>query len=144
MSQFDNILQDLTPEFTTQAYQGRHKYPVLNQKYELTKRLDEGYSSVVYECRSLSNPDEFVVLKLLKLRHLKSPNGIYSLEKEIEVQSCLSHKNICKILIRYHYPLPCACGMLDPICGACCNGLRQSQQLKWSRLNARLFNDSWA
>ena len=70
---------------------------VFNNKYEISKKIGEGFSSHVYLCRDLEDSGKFTALKIIKSKFLKQDsNAIEKVKKEYEIQKQLNHSNINK------------------------------------------------
>jgi serine/threonine protein kinase len=62
------------------------KHPIFNNEYEILSSLGEGNTSKVYMARKISNPKQFVALKLLKEEFLsRDQDSIRSVENEIQI-----------------------------------------------------------
>ena len=62
------------------------------------EQIGEGKTALVYRAQSLSNPDKFFAIKILK-KKVKSVNHNieYFINQEIEIHYSLNHKNIVKV-----------------------------------------------
>lgn len=78
--------------------EGKSKYPILNEKYELRRELGEGKTSKVYLAYDVSNHAQKYAVKILKNEYINSDEKAQeSVIREVAVLETLKHKHIVQI-----------------------------------------------
>ena len=71
---------------------------MLDDRYEIKKKIDEGTYAKVYLAQDWLNADSKVVLKILRSRAFVKPRDKEQVHKEIQNHSLMDHKNVLRML----------------------------------------------
>ena len=76
----------------------RSKAVMIDQRYEIRKKIDEGTYAKVYQAKDWNLGGKDVVLKILRPRAYVKASDKLQVKKEIENHSKLDHKNILRMM----------------------------------------------
>ena len=74
------------------------KHPIFNNKYYITSKLGEGFTSRVYLCVDIQDPSNKFALKVLKESLVANSIAQKSFMLETQILNELNHKHINKII----------------------------------------------